>query len=288
MSHDLHLAIRRGITLDRERLAAVLARQRYWKRADARAWRYEDPETGVYGTLEPDPDAPPLPEDLVPADLLANLNYARPSFFGREFLPLIVETAEALDLRVVDPQDHEIGGDAKPKAAVLAELLATWDAGNAMSFGVARPLGVGVPRMSRADALAWWEYMRARTEYQMRLGETAFAPDLRLVRRSASDRVLRLVIWVEANPALFPACDLVAVLRPDAKKQFQMRGVVDRGTFVGSLGPLMAETNFEGLPAQPFLPAERAEEARARAGSLPLEAFAGFDPVPKDGFIDPA
>jgi hypothetical protein len=287
VSHDLHLAMRRGTTLDAERLAAVLARQRHWKRADAKAWRYEDPETGVYGTLESDADPPPLSADLVAADLLANLNYARPSFFGRQFLPLIVEIANALDLRVVDPQDHEIGGDAKPKVAVLEELLATWDAGNAKSFGVARPLAVDLPRMSRANTLAWWEYMRARAEYKARLGERAFVPDLRLVRRTGTDRVVRLVIWVEGNPALFPACDLVAVLRPDAKKQFEMRGVIDRATLLDRLAPLMAETEFEDLPPQSILPAEQADEAPSRAGSLPLEAFAGFDPVAKDGFIDP-
>ena len=287
MSHDLHFAMRRGTTLDAERLAGVLARQHHWKRVDAKAWRYEHPDTGVYGTLEPDADGPPLPADLIAADLLANLNYARPSFFGREFLPLIVEVANTLDLRVIDPQDHEIGSDAKPKIAVLEELVATWDAGNAKSVGIARPLAVDLPRMSRADALVWWEYMRARAEYQKRLGATAFAPDLRLVRRIGTDRVLRLVIWVEGNPALFPACDLVAVLRPDAKKQFEMRGVVDSATVGDLLGPFMAETGFEGLPPQRFLPAERADKARQRAGSLPLEAFAGFDPVPKDGFIDP-
>jgi hypothetical protein len=279
--------MRRGTTLDSERLAAVVARQRHWKRADAKAWRYEDPETGVYGTLERDADPPPLPADLVSADLLANLNYARPSFFAREFLPLIVEIANALDLRVVDPQDHEIGGDAKPKAAVTRELVSTWDAGNAKSVSLARPLAVDLPRMSRANTLAWWEYMRARTEYQKRLGETAFAPDLRLVRRSGTDRVLRLVIWVEGNPALFPARDLVAVLRPDEKKQFDMRGVVDGAAFDEVFGQLMTETGFEGLPAQPILPAERADEARSRTGALALEAFAGFDPVAKDGFIDP-
>ena len=278
--------MRRGTTLDRERLAAVLARQRHWERTDARAWRYEDPETGVYGTLESDTDPPPLPADLISADLLANLNYARPSFFAREFLPLIVEIANTLELRVVDPQDHEIGGEAKPKAAVLDELVATWDAGNAKSVSLARPLAVDLPHMSRANTLAWWEYMRARGEYQTRLGEKAFVPDLKLVRRSGTDRVLRLLIWVEGNPALFPACDLVAVLRPDEKKQFDMRGVVDGATFDDLLGQLMAETGFEGLPAQPILPAERADEARSRAGALAFEAFAGFDPVAKDGFID--
>jgi len=279
--------MRRGTTLDKERLAAVLARQRHWKRADAKAWRYEDPETGVYGTLERDADPPPLPAELISADLLANLNYARPSFFGREFLPLIVEITDALELRVVDPQDHEIGGDAKPKAAVLEELVATWDAGNAKSVSVARPLAVDLPRMSRANTLAWWDYMRARTDYQKQLGETAFAPDLRLIRRSGTDQVLRLVIWVEGNPALFPARDLVAVLRPNEKKQFDMRGVVDGGTFDELLGQFIAEKRFEGLPPQPILPAERADDARSRAGALAFEAFAGFDPVAKDGFIDP-
>jgi hypothetical protein len=279
--------MRRGTTLDTERLAALLSRQRHWKRADAKAWRYEDPETGVYGTLERDADPPPLPADLISADLLANLNYARPSFFGREFLPLIVEIANTLELSVVDPQDHEIGGDAKPKAAVTRDLVATWDAGNAKSVSLARPLAVDLPRMSRANTLAWWEYMRARTEYKKRLGETAFSPDLRLVRRSGTDRVLRLVIWVEGNPALFPARDLIAVLRPDEKKQFEMRGVVDGATFDERLGQLMTETGFEGLPPQPILLAERADEARSRAGALALQAFAGFDPVAKDGFIDP-
>lgn len=175
----------------------------------------------MYGSLEPDPDPPRLPKDLAPADLLANLNYARPSFFGREFLGVVVELAVALDLRVVDPQDDEIGGAAKPKHPVAEELIAVWDIGNAKSVGAARSQGVRLPVMSRGDALEWWSYMHARGDYQAQLGEAAHAPELRLVRRWETDRVLRLSTWVEGNPALFPRCDLVALLRPHATKQFE-------------------------------------------------------------------
>jgi hypothetical protein len=226
----------------------------------------------VYGSLDP--------------DMHAVLNYVRPSFFGREFLGLIVEIAGALELLVVDPQDDEIAGSAKAKPAVFEELLSTWEAGNAKSAALAGGQGVRLPTMPRAEALDWWMYMRARTDYQMRLGESVFAPELRLVRRWETHRVLRLVTWVEGNPALFPACDLVAVLRPHAEKEFQIHGVVDRGTFARAVARHLVEKRFDGLAAMSLLEPEHADAARRAAASLSFEPFAGFDPVKKDESLD--
>lgn len=53
------------------------------------------------------------------------------------------------------------------------------------------------------------------------------------------------------------------------------------------LGASLAERQFDDLVPLPVLVAERAEAARILAGSLAVEPFAGFDPVAKDGFIDP-
>jgi hypothetical protein len=274
LSHDLHLVARRGAPLDAERLAAVLAKQRHWRLVEgsARQWWYENPDTGVYGSLDP--------------DMNAVLNYVRPSFFGREFLALIVEIAGALDFLVVDPQDDEIAGPATPKAAVFDELFATWEAGNAKSAALVGGPGTRLPTMGRPEALEWWTYMRARAGYQMRLGESVFAPELRLVRRWETDRVLRLITWVEGNPALFPACDLVALLRPHPEKQFQIHGVVDRGALARALAPHLVQKRFDDLPAQPSLDPEHADPSRRAAASLSVEPFAGFDPVKRDEFLD--
>lgn len=274
MSHELHLVARRGALLDAERLAALLAKQRHWRRVEGatRHWWYENPDTGVYGSLEP--------------DMHAVLNYVRPTFFGREFLALIVEIAGPLDLLVVDPQDDDIVGSARPKPPIFEELLSTWEAGNAKSAALAGGQGLRLPTMPRAEALEWWMYMRARTDYQMRLGESVFAPELRLVRRWETDRVLRLVTWVEGNPALFPACDLVAVLGPHAEKEVQIHGVVDRGAVARALAPHLVEKRFGGLAAMSLLEPDDADAARRAAASLSFEPFAGFDPVKKDEFLD--
>lgn len=283
MSFEVRFIVRRERPFDEELLVARLAAQRHWTRADASGavrWWYRNPDTGVYCTLEHD-DAP-APAGYTSAKLLAALNYARPSFFALETVPLIVELAAASGLLVIDPQDHELGGSGRPKEARAEDLIATWRAGNRLALAAARASGITLPAMPRDRAHAWWRYQSRRGELAAQLGESAYAPDLKLVRRRDGNEVQRLLVWSEGNPSLLPACDVVAVVRPLPGGELAMRGCMSYGDLLSRLAPYLSEHTAAEAP---LLAADRAMVV-PRLPDDALAPFEGYEAVGADAFTD--
>lgn len=285
MSFELHFVTPRERAFDEERFVARLAAQRHWWRADASGtvrWWYRNADTGVYCTLETDDASPPA--GYTSTKLLAALNYARPSFFALETLPLLIELANATGLLLIDPQDHEIGGNGMPKEARRDELVATWSAGNRMALAAARASGVKLPTMPSERALAWWQYQSRRAELAALLGESAYAPDVKLVRRRDGSEVLRLLVWSEGNPSLLPTADLVAVMRLLPGGKLAIGGTMAYGDLLARLAPYLVD---HAAAEAALLPADRA----ALVPRLPDDAlapFEGYEAVAADAFTDEA
>jgi len=105
VSYDLLFAIKKGKHFDAKRVADQLRKRPHWAKQNESQWLYQNEETGVYGVLDvgsPGDDEEALPAGFAPAALAANLNYARPSFFGHEFLPEVAWLAAALDLWIIE------------------------------------------------------------------------------------------------------------------------------------------------------------------------------------------
>jgi len=116
---------------------------------DFQIW-YENPNTGVYFNYSFNEDE----------GIDFNINYLRPTFFAYETMPLVVEFAEHFDLLVVDPQDHEIGGDGAPKECVQKELIETWARSNAVA--VQNSDTKKHPYLPHEKTYPWWIYISKR------------------------------------------------------------------------------------------------------------------------------
>ena len=98
---------------------------------DFQCW-YENEHTGVYFGMEhlrePAGDGAEsiAPEHYADVQITFKMNYLRPSFFAYEAMPVVDEFAQRFSLLVIDPQDHEIGGDASPKQCRAEELTKAW------------------------------------------------------------------------------------------------------------------------------------------------------------------
>ena len=277
MSHELILLARTA----RQRAAIVeaLVADHRWRRTES-GLQYENPDTGVYANLEGLDDEPPGDDGIV-----AVINYARPSFFALEIVPQLVAAAQAAEVLVVDAQDDMIGGTGAPKPAVADELIASWEAGNRAASAVRLRTDGTAAVMPRDRGIAWWRYMRQKSGLTDRYGQTHYVPGLRLVRRSGSRDVLRLLTWTDWIPLILPEADVVAVLRSQGGT-FEIRGLLPYATVADTLdGLLRRVAASDDLEVRVLDPSE-AVLVPDLLGGATLEPFSGFDAVAVDAIVD--
>jgi len=107
MSYDLYFCWQKNERVDFDAVVAWADRQGNFSREENHLW-YENPSTGVYFSLDFDPQGAvspedsPIPSNCFDSGLSFNLNFNRPSFFGYEAMPFVVELANHFGLYVVD------------------------------------------------------------------------------------------------------------------------------------------------------------------------------------------
>ena len=263
---------------------------------DRGQWWYENPDTGVYfsveygppaavGAQEADADDPAAFHGYVPTGIALNINLARPHFFGLEAIPLVVDLADSLGCAVRDPQ-----GSARPQATSVDALLSTWNHGNDAGAQVVLEQSPAHPRWSRALSKQWWEYQHGKHAYEDDLTEDVFVPTLLLVTLPDEATVHSVVVWPDEIPFVFPPCDLLVasydVRRLLRKKREErlFRASDVRRALAGRLEPLAAGgALFEHLSL---------DNCRGAAGLLQnLDPLGSADllqdrGVGSDGFVD--
>src|SRR5689334_15215566 len=132
MSYDLLFYAPKGRTFGRQAWSEYAAGMPLTRWTDETRVLYENLNTGVYCAFdysEPvaaEPDA----RNATDTGLGFNLNYARPSFFALESMPLVEKVCTDLGLLVVDPQSED---GQQPKAPRAEELIASWNEGNLLT-----------------------------------------------------------------------------------------------------------------------------------------------------------
>ena len=120
---------------------------------------YNNPETRVYFLLYFDPN--PESDEELPFEgplLAANINYARPTFFAIETIPIVIDVARRLSLTIFNPQDERETDNED-------ELTDSWKVGNQFAVSAFNARAVefagasdGAPTYCPADQLmAWWK-----------------------------------------------------------------------------------------------------------------------------------
>ena len=125
MSYDLFFCREKGKPLAFEEVVAWAEEREHFKRsAKGQLW-YENPETGVYFSLEEesfedyDNEDLPIPREYEDIHLAFNINFIRPSFFAYEAMPIVEELGRTFSLLVVDD-------DSPPKPCDGQQLITSW------------------------------------------------------------------------------------------------------------------------------------------------------------------
>jgi hypothetical protein len=124
MSYDLFFCTRPDNVVSKEEVSSYLSNIPNVREDGV----YHNEDTGVYFILELIEQTDYEVETVIPSEyhdvgLSVNINYNRPKFFADESMPIIASLCEDLGLFVIDPQDHEIGGNSSPKQADVNELV---------------------------------------------------------------------------------------------------------------------------------------------------------------------
>src|SRR5262245_16114055 len=155
-------------------------------------FEYQNEGTGVHCLFSYSPlDAAEL-QGCGSSGLTFNLNFARPSFFAYETMPLVEDFAKHFDLVVENPQDETVN------PADATSLISSWCSHNSSAVGmlkkVAKDEEVEMHYLPERSATAWWQYMRLQHTLEDSIKDDIFVPSLMILMNPASE-VFTMLLW---------------------------------------------------------------------------------------------
>lgn len=224
MSYDLNFCCAAKSSYKWEDLCAWLLNRspNFRRESSGQVW-YQNEATGVYFCFEEqDEDWRVEEAEAYSLDNLTNLtfniNYLRPTFFGREAMQFVEEVCNTFGLLVSNPQ-----GDGVPFDPQAVELITDYLDHNRRSSAaliendVDRP-----PNLSQERSQRFFEYGLAYPKLINRYKDQYFVARMFLCARKSIKEVFTLSTVSAGVFALVPKSDLVAVTR-EKKKLFQKK-----------------------------------------------------------------
>jgi hypothetical protein len=292
MSFDLYFFWHNEQPIDFDSVVEWSEKHRHFQRQNDRLW-YSNEDTGVYFSIDfeiKDTEESVIPSDYFDSGLSFNLNFNRPSFFGYEALPLVVDLCENFRLGVFDPQEPD--GQAVNHTPGVAELTNSWLRSNHNAIVTLKEYnkGVSISRMPLSTSRYLWSYSRKKQDLQAKLNDEIFVPTLFPFRRGGSESIETAVICTSAIPMVVPASEWVVIQRPKRRflgiKEETEIGVVSASVFNSAVGDLILPFT-DWKPSVRIINPESADAAANRLKSiqdmLPLKEF---ERVAPDSFID--
>jgi hypothetical protein len=254
---------------------------------DQQLW-YENPDTGVYFSLDfvEETDSP-LPEGWSQAGVVFNLNYARPTFFSLEAMPIVEDLARAFELCVFDPQTEQAPGPPDVNALVAAYRVGNEQAAHlwAQKDSAQHP----ALYMARDRARYWWEYQKGKAHLESELeARDIFVPKLMLLRRAGSRRVQTALTFTPGVHMIVPEFDTAVIVRKKKRLLLGKKdevGNVSAETLLGEIGEYLEE--FDSNRKLRVLPKKNAEAvAEILARTEVVSGLTGFTQARSDEFQD--
>lgn len=282
MTHDIHVVAGVDDVVDEHRLIAGLIAAGWQAPAGASGLSYANPDTGVTASLEA--LTPALPARYRALDLGLVLNYVRASWFAVETIPGFAAAVASAGALVLDPQADR--PTVQPPDS--DRLISSWTRGNEAAVATARVTGATLPWLAAEASVAWWRYQRALPTLKRGFAAELYVPSIRLVRRTATDRVERAMSWPDYVPTLMPECDLIILLRSNPVGSFTITGTASASIVRERLDGITERAQLD-VP-EPLelilLRSDRAASAEERLAPVSLGAFEGFEPVAPAAFVD--
>lgn len=205
-----------------------------------------------------------------------NMNYARPSFFALEAMPILHQWITHFDLRVEDPQADPIPNDHP----TVEELIEGWQRSNRSAVqSIEKNYNIKFQTMPAAKSQAWWRYMFNLREVALQFAEAATYP--MYVQASVQTGELNTMLAWPQPPGgmVFPIADQVFLT--------DRLGGIRWETFMKHFEAYLSVLTVDEVDGY-ILYFEEAEEALPLYQSIPLEfTTADFGrPLASHEFID--
>jgi|HubBroStandDraft_6_1064221.scaffolds.fasta_scaffold34843_2 hypothetical protein len=295
MSFDLYFCSPKSGRVDFDAVAAWAQERGPFVRNPHQLW-YSNEDTGVYFSLDFEPNEPETPEDArVPegvfdSGLSFNLNFNRPSFFGHEAMPYVEQLARRFNLRVFNPQSNAPNFATEAEAKNLTESWLDHNRRAILTLTEQEPSFANSLYMPLEHSLYLWRFRMAKEKLKLICGEELYLPRLTPVHQKDSKVVSRAFTCTQGVPTIVPENEWVFVVR--GKKSFFKPkgkpevGVIGRETFDKLLEGYIEPFEFSETEVQVI----RAESVK-KVGDLlrSLERMLGrpeFEVVGADSFVD--
>ena len=298
MSFDLYFCWNKNERIDFRLVVDWAERFGCFRHEKNQLW-YQNEETGVYFSLDYDPELPADPEEArVPPEvfdtgLSFNLNYNRPSYFALEAMPAVENLCGRFGLSVFDPQARD-GKSLRSAVDVNASaLIESWRPSNLWAIGALMDQSKepNVSFMSSGKALYMWKYLRARKRLQDVCGEEVFVPKLVPISH-AGTTVDTGFVCTQGIPTLLPVSDWVIVVREKKNSLFGANdgekdvGVLARRTFNEVVGRHFEKFEGEEFVAQIIGPESVQDVARVLKSVEHIMDRNEFKIAAYDSFVD--
>lgn len=295
MSFDIYFFSRKENTLSKEKLVNYFSNisniKMYDEDINSIQFGYENEDTSVYFTFdysensEEDEAFPAETDEYRNTGLSANINYLRPAFFAYEAFPVIVKTAEDLDLLILDPQLQNDGCDT-PQKYSADDLILSWINNN--DKAVKNFKNENVIHYSKEKLMMFWKYQKEKSSLQDKLGENYFVPNIFIVKKPDSKELIRLITWNQSIPQVIPECDFISILRK--KKGLlglmgkQEKGLIRYSDVIIKMGSLLEP--FDGpISGIKILNPENYEKASVIFNDFELVKYNSLEGIFFDGSV---
>jgi len=296
MSFDLYMHRPTGSPpLNEEEVHRVVMGLPYISKMTQGQWMYENPQTGVCFLAELDvgDEADPPLKDQCPF-LVINLNYARPTFFALEAMPVATEIARSLGLQMWDtqgPSDDPVIRQSTP------ELIESWCHNNefavrALVADGSAPIGAGsVKSVATLEQMTyWWRYAQMQPEIDEKLKtEDVFTPQIILVRARGGTNAERLVCWADCISTVIPETELLLIRRRRpgllGLGTRQEDGVVKFSEMYDILGDALVRQT-DPLPHYIYRQHELSKEVKQAIAQLRLVPFDSYEGLLPESIVD--
>lgn len=295
MGFDLHFFTRHDRSIDPRELV-LWSQQAHFLNAsllpDGLQLLYENPDTGVTFSLDYLPgralDEGAMGADgYLPTGIGFSLYYGRPTYFGYEAMPFLVDLAHSFDLRVLNPQN----GGTQPEVAKAEDLIVSWSACNRQAVRAMAEEGLidsffYLPK-EKADHL--WGYRLSKPRRAALLKGEVHFPQIFLFAPKDGRQCATAIAW-NGTAMAFPPVDYVIFVRTK-KSLFGLRQRVECIEYAAAstvlevlragLTPLEEDDDLFILTPEQV---ERYAGEMSRIAGKPLSS--AFTRVPYDAFVD--
>ena len=275
MSFDLYL---RGDNLTLANVLEHFDRYPEFQRQELpeSAYALVNASTGVYCYLRLDDDDT---EGARGESLCFSLNYNRPTFFALETLPLVESLCKRFQLLVEDPQEEVVG------PASFGELIKSWRVHNERAVKAIKAQGMALNYMHESKANEWWEYARVRDKLTTNLSDSAFVPEVFIIKRPSGEP-FRMIVCPEGMRQILPPTDFVCIARSEPTED-AAQGLVSFELFLNLVAPYTSEYRIETQSYRLLDPVMHPEVISLIRG-LELLPVSQHEQVRPDGFHDVA